>query len=326
METAKKNCISCGACTKNCIFLAKYGLDFSKENELKQLAHHCMLCGKCSRVCPIKIDGRKRMLNMRLQNVQERHGKLNGYSLLRLEKNNYLFKNHKKAQKKSVLFPGCNYPSLYPKTLDVLISLLQKKGMGIMFDCCGKPIAELGLKKKEEAITARLNQVIQAEGIEEIVVLCPNCYYHLAGKIHVPIVSVYEKLLQFGLGEAITTNEEELHLFLPCPDKAGKHFLNSIRNFLPDKLCEIQTPQCCGLGGVAVAKEPSYPAVLASQLQSYQKDNHDENIYVYCASCAGSFKKKGVQGVHHVLSKILNTQEAPDIYRSLYNRVKYKWK
>ncbi len=323
-ETIK--CISCGKCTQNCIFLKKYGLNFSNEEELKKLSYHCMLCGTCTRVCPINLDGRARMLHMRTEIVCENSGKLQGYWALRLEKNNYKFKNYRKGKKKSVLFPGCNYPSLFPKTLEKLMGLMQQHEVGVVFDCCGKPIAELGLQKEENAIIEALTRRLQENEIEEMIVLCPNCYYYLAEKISIPVVSIYEKLPEFGIKYPPAAIKKDFHLFLPCPDRKSKQLLSSIQPFLPGQIHEIQEIQCCGLGGAAPAKESQYTAVLTERLRVYKQTKQCENIYVYCASCAGSFKRKKIEGVHHVLSDILQTNEQADSTHSLYNRVKCVWK
>ena len=51
--------------------------------------------------------------------------------------------------------------------------------MGVLFDCCGKPVSELGLEEQEGKIIRRLNERLRAADIQEIVMLCPNCYYFL---------------------------------------------------------------------------------------------------------------------------------------------------
>ena len=156
METLTKDCIHCGKCTRKCSFLQKYSLDLQELARHPELAYHCFLCGQCTRVCPKGIDGREVALTLRRNRVQEAGGKVpeKGYAALLAEKKNYLFRNARKAHKKSVLFPGCNFPSFYPKTTAYLAELLAKKAdMGVLFDCCGKPIAELGLNE-EEGLTA----------------------------------------------------------------------------------------------------------------------------------------------------------------------------
>ena len=147
-----ENCIHCGLCTRKCAFLQKYKLDLRSFGEHPELAYHCFLCSDCSLVCPKKIDGRAVALELRRSNVDNNGGKIaeKGYSALIAEKKNYLFRNQKGANRKSVLFPGCNFPSFFPETTAYLVKLLKETAdIGVLYDCCGKPVSELGLAKEE---------------------------------------------------------------------------------------------------------------------------------------------------------------------------------
>ena len=102
-------CVHCHLCQKSCVFLGKYGIDIGDTERLRELAMHCFLCGKCTRVCPRGIDGRGVILEMRRQAAEENGGrpKEKGYGMLLWEKRDYCFRNYKNAEGKSVLFPGC---------------------------------------------------------------------------------------------------------------------------------------------------------------------------------------------------------------------------
>ena len=69
-------CVHCGVCQKNCVFLKKYGIDIGDTEKLEELAYHCFLCGKCTEVCPIGIDGRQKILQIRRQKVKENNNKI----------------------------------------------------------------------------------------------------------------------------------------------------------------------------------------------------------------------------------------------------------
>ena len=84
--------------------------------------------------------------------------------------------------------------------------------MGVLFDCCGKPVAELGLKRDEEEIAGRINENLRKAGAEEAVMLCPNCYEFLKDKLEVKVISIYEKLARLGTGRQLEGNGA---LFLP---------------------------------------------------------------------------------------------------------------
>ena len=141
-------CIHCQKCTKNCDFLKKYDMDLDDFSSRDDLAYHCFLCGKCKEVCPKDIDGREIALKMRKKHIRKSNNLLKDKdnTLLLKEKNPYKFANYKYSNKKSVLFPGCNFISFYPRTSENLIGLLKKHDIGAILDCCQKPIDELGLE------------------------------------------------------------------------------------------------------------------------------------------------------------------------------------
>ena len=318
-----ENCIHCGLCTRKCEFLKKYSMDLQSFAEHPELAYHCFLCSDCSLVCPKKIDGREIALQLRRDRVADNGGQIpeKGYGALIAEKKDYLFRNQKKANKKSVLFPGCNFPSFFPETTEYLVKLLKDTAdIGVWYDCCGKPVSELGLAKEDAQGLDGLKQRIRKLGIEEVIVLCPNCYHFLKPRLDIPVVSIYEKLQELGLGSRI--HEEMANIFVPCPDKASLVLEKSLLPFFDGAHQNIRGIQCCGLGGCAAGKEPEIAASFASSL----KDRDLPNVYTYCASCAGKLRRGGVANVHHVLVDILGTGEESELsMKSIWNRAKHRF-
>lgn len=331
-----EGCIHCGKCTRNCSFLTKYGLDISNIEKLSELAYHCFLCGKCSEVCPVGIDGRNIILEMRRKAVAENKGKVpeKGYGMLLMEKKDYLFRNYKHIdsakckdvsdvrggleEKKSVFFPGCNFPSFYPKTNAKLTSILKEYGVGVVFDCCGKPVAELGLKEQEEKIIKGIEKRLKESDVTELVVACPNCYGFLKCRLKgINVISIYEKLQELGLGTKI---EGDISVFLPCPDRKEKELLVQIESYVTGKINILKEASCCGLGGCAAGKEPELAKGMAKGL----KEAGYEEIYTYCASCSGNLMRNGCGKVTHVLTEILETNEISDTSGSFMNRIKTK--
>ncbi|KIR01986.1 Rhodanese-like domain/cysteine-rich domain protein [Lachnospiraceae bacterium TWA4] len=153
---SKNKCTHCHLCQENCKFLSKYQIDIGDTKKLEELAYHCFLCGTCSAICPEEIDGREMILQMR-----KNHPKVQ-------QESDKLWKNYKHATKKRVFFPGCNFSAFYPKTTDKLVAVLKEHGIGVIYDCCGKPDEELGAKPRKKF-----------EAYDEIITACPNCYDYL---------------------------------------------------------------------------------------------------------------------------------------------------
>lgn len=320
-------CVHCHICQNNCDFLSKYKIDIGDRERLEELSYHCFLCGRCTQVCPVGIDGREEILNIRREKSKNTEGKLGekGYEMLLLEKKEYLFKNYRNASGKSVVFPGCNFPSFYPKTTKKLVKILKEKaGIGVVYDCCGKPVAELGMEAQEEKIISGIEKRLNKHGITELVTMCPNCYYFLKPRLSVRVIGIYEKLQELELGSKIPGGAS---VFMPCPDRETHEWFETIRPFLEEQCTAIQSVQCCGLGGCAGVKEPELARKMAGKLKEEviqrQKEGSDV-LYTYCGSCSGNLVRNGCENVQHILSEILDVHEKPDTGRSMLNRMRTK--
>lgn len=324
MKEAELGCIHCQKCTKNCDFLKKYYMDLDDFSSRDDLAYHCFLCGKCKEVCPKDIDGREIALKMRKKHIRKSNNLLKdkNNTLLLKEKNPYKFANYKYSNKKSVLFPGCNFISFYPRTSEKLIVLLKKHDIGVILDCCQKPIDELGLEDDANKNLQKLRNSIEENNIEEIIVVCPNCYYFLKSKLNIKIITIYDKLEKLKLGKRI--NKISLPIYYPCPDRKEKLFFNTIKPFIEGKIKDpFKDTQCCGLGGCASSKERQISTKFAKSVGQVG----EENLYTYCASCVGNFRRNGFLNSYHFLSLILDIEEeVPLGMKSLLNRAMFKFK
>ena len=348
MTTDITKCVHCHKCRDNCAFLAKYNIDIGDADRLRELAYSCFLCGTCTSVCPAGIDGRAAVMEFRKVRTADGTAGLDdkGYRTMLWEKKDYRFRNYRHAGSDSVLFPGCNFPSVYPLTMKKLEGLMKEAGIGTVYDCCGKPVAELGLADDEARIIGDLNKRLNERGIREVILVCPNCYYFLRGKIDAEVVSIYDKLQELGIGSNLTGGR----VYMPCPDRQNASFLESIRGFCPEGIVQTGGAQCCGLGGSAGVKEPELAAGMRRDIiekcgspenaaecsvpekmaECSASGNTEDRLYVYCASCAGSLVRGGAGdagiSVVHVLTEILGTGEKPDTGKSALNRALTKFK
>ncbi len=307
MKTNHEKCIDCGKCTRHCLFLKKYNINLKEYAGLPELAYNCYLCGECKRVCPLDIDGRQLSLNLREKRIKEGY-KLhrNGYGVLLLEKKNYIFKNYKKVNSKLAFFPGCNFPAYYPDTTKMISEKLKNSfGISTIFDCCGKPIADLNLEKEKDEIRNRLNNKFKELGIEELILLCPNCYYYFQHNLDIKVSMIYEyEEIMGSLIDKDNSSKIGGAIFLPCPDKDSRTIYKMLEKYIDNSnIQEIKEIQCCGAGGCASIKEKQ----LTKDMQEGFK-NYDEKIYLYCATCSGMITKSN-PNVEHILCKLLNTNE-----------------
>lgn len=334
-----RECIHCGQCTKNCSFLRKYNIDLQGFEQREELAYNCFLCGKCKLVCPKDIDGREIAIKMREKEVSENNGKLKqkGYSAVVLEKKNYLFKNYNNIKYgvkcddseniNRIVFTGCNFLSYLPDTAEEFFDIAKKLDIGVAFDCCGKPILELGLKNDSDRIIEGINSVIEKENIQEVIMVCPNCYYFLDRKLNARLVDVFTFLEENKeeiekVGKSLNMVENPL-IFRPCPDRESNRLLNSVKAFVNGEV-DLLNEQCCGAGGCASVKEPFVVTDFRNDIRNQVYNKHRDSMYTYCATCTGIFNGDNVN-TKHLLSHILGVEESC-VGNSLLNRMKFKFK
>lgn len=316
--TISKNCIHCKRCTKNCSFLKKYDMDLSEFENRPDLAYNCFMCGKCNIVCPKDIDGRLISMKHKENEISNNNNKIKqkDYKLLIAEKRHYLFKNYKNVDnKKSCLFTGCNFLSYTPNTADKLLEICNNNDIGIIFDCCGKPLYDLGLKEDAKKMIDGIEKKLKKMGVEEIITACPNCYHFFKDKIDVNVVDVYSKLGSMNLLNQISG---EYDVFRPCSDRATNEILNSIQKYNPDLKINLMNEQCCGAGGCADSKEPE----LAYKMRE-DAILESDNILAYCSTCTGYIHNQN-GNIQHFLTKMLGVEEDFST-NSLMNRMKYRF-
>lgn len=306
MTVDYNKCIDCGKCTRNCVFLDKYDINLKDYAQRPELAFNCFLCGECKRVCPVDIDGRQLSLDLREKRIEGGYNLYSdGYRALLLEKRNYIFKNYKGVNSKIALFPGCNFPAYFPETTGVISKKLKEDfGICTIFDCCGKPLDDLSMKKEKETIKERLNSRFEELGIEELILLCPNCFHYFRNNLDIQVSMIYEHEEIMEALIAKDSSNIEGALFLPCPDKDQRIIYRMLERYVDfNKLKEIKDIQCCGAGGCASVKEGDLTRGLHDDFKNYE-----EKVYLYCATCSGMITKSN-PNVSHILCKLLDTNE-----------------
>lgn len=233
----------------------------------------------------------------------------------------YPFKSYPRKECKTLLFPGCSFPSQLPQTMDALALLCRAAGIGIAYDCCGSPLAGFGEQKAAERVLRNLRRRFAQLKCERIVLVCPNCKQHLADKLECEIVDIFTLFGELGIDCAGTFSSGRL--FIPCPDKKQRATENNLRSLYD--LSNIETlnhAPCCGLRPDLASKGSGYSAKLGKKVID-QAEN--ERIYTYCASCLGQFTRLGCSNCRHAVSVVLGIDEQPDAQHALANRAKRKF-
>ncbi|ACL21879.1 hypothetical protein Dhaf_3863 [Desulfitobacterium hafniense DCB-2] len=238
-----------------------------------------------------------------------------------LEKSHYPFRNYPKVSCATLLFPGCSFPSQFPKTMDALAELCREHGVGVAYDCCGKPVAELKGERHTVRIGEKMTERLERLGVGEVVCLCPNCLEYLGETLAFPVISIYALLSRWGYTSQSPPPSGVV--FRPCPDREAGRLLEEIGELV--SLAGLRTMErvpCCGLRGDIAAHGPAAADKLCALVK---EEGAGETIYTYCASCSGQFQRQGCGQVRHLLSSLLGVEEEPDAAHALFNRARRKF-
>ncbi len=311
----ENRCSECGACVRDCAFLRHYGtpkaiaarLD-SSQTTAPAIAYECSLCGLCAAVCPEKLDPGSLFLDLRRAFVASGRFNESTYrTILRYENlgRSRLFSWQEIPDGcDTVFFPGCNLPGSRMKTTLRLFETLQRSipRLGIVLNCCHKPSHDLGRQDHFVAAFGELHRALQIQGVQRVLVACPNCYeiFRQYGE-GLAVQTVYEVLVveQAPVPLAKAWNAVSVHD--PCAMRETNAVQQSVRRLVAGLgLAQVEMKHrgrrtlCCGEGGTVKAAHPSF-AKGWTNLRA--KESCGRILVTYCAGCCG-FLERIVPTIH----------------------------
>ncbi|WP_165043278.1 heterodisulfide reductase-related iron-sulfur binding cluster [Adlercreutzia sp. ZJ138] len=237
------------------------------------------------------------------------------------EKSHYPFKRYPSESCDTVLFPGCAFPSQFPRTMDALAELCRTHGIGIAYDCCGHPLDGFGVQGGTDRVLSGIARRLKKRGCTRVVAVCPNCLNLLQERLGIPTISVFELFEELGVRPKGTF--EPGVLFTPCPDLRHHEMRDALRRSCDlSAVDDLKKVGCCGLLPKLAAQGPD---VVRRHTQRVFDAADGRRIYTYCASCLGQFARLGNSNCQHAVSVFLGVEEAPDAKRAFWNRAKRKF-
>ena len=238
-----------------------------------------------------------------------------------IEKTHYPFKSYPREACDTILFPGCAFPSQFPRTMDRLSELCRQAGFGIIYDCCGDPLEGFGKEADSLRVLKNLDRRLGRLGCKRLVLVCPTCRKHLEGKLGCDVVTIYDVIGELDVDLPESVGEGSLHI--PCPDKKSRLLEGKMRGLSDfDQVRTISKAGCCGLRADLASRGPEYVKKLSNIIINSADGGM---LYTYCASCLGQFSRMGYNDCRHVVSVLLGVDEEPDSGRALMNRAKRKF-
>ena len=230
------SCPACGVCIDACpmsvrkancqdatVYLNRQ-LRRGNERRIAEISDKCLLCGKCSAVCQVGVQGPE----LRVAQRERRKFALTpSYAGLDVQS-----MAEAVAGKCDVLyFAGC-MTQLTPSIRRATASLLDKAGLRWqLMDpdgglCCGRPLMMAGRTEQARELIAKNVEIIRASGCNTLLLSCPICYkvfkeeYPLEG-IRVVHHSVFFQEL-IAAGKLPVTREDGLKLVWHDPCELGR--------------------------------------------------------------------------------------------------------
>ncbi len=311
----ENRCNECGACVRDCAFLSHYGtpkaiaasLDCTQATA-QTIAYECSLCGLCAAVCPEKLDPGRLFLDLRRAFVASGQFNQSTYRTILNYENlgrSRLFSGQAiPSGCDTVFFPGCNLPGSRMKTTLCLFENLQRSipRLGIVLNCCSKPSHDLGRQDHFVTTFGELRQALQMQGVQRVLVACPNCYkiFQQYGE-GLAVQTVYEVLKVEKAPESLAKSWNVVSIHDPCAMRETGDVQQSVRRLVTGLgLEQIEMKHrgrrtlCCGEGGTVNAVRPSFAKNWAN-LRA--KESCGRILVTYCAGCCG-FLERIVPTVH----------------------------
>lgn len=308
-------CVECGLCVKECGFLTYYGTpkkladEFDPEKDAPlAVPFECSLCGLCNAVCPFGVEPSEMFLKMRREAVARNaapfpaHKNILAYEKTGISKRFTWYSLPEGA--KALFFPGCALPGTRPETTLWTFEKLKEADplLGIALDCCTKPSHDLGRQEFFQNTFGELKAYLLENGIEKVIVACPNCWRVFREYApELAVSTVYEELP----GKLLSGRGLEGDIFLhdPCVMRNAEEVAASVRGLAAESGLKVIEPAhsgkktiCCGEGGSVGFVAPDLAKTWTDKRVEETGGGH---LVTYCAGCA-NFLGKRTQ-VSHIL-------------------------
>jgi Fe-S oxidoreductase len=201
-EVETYSCSSCGICIDACQLNFSAGITniqsaylmkaIRNNDDIYDIAHNCLMCGRCDQKCPVGIElSPIRMIQRRrsetendMRNIYKGYfrsqqsdviEKINGSSFF-----NFLPESNS-AKVDVLFFAGC-MTHLAPTIKKSMIKILDASGVNYSFIdehggvCCGRPLMLAGQDKEARELINYNSQMIWKSGAHTLVTSCPICY------------------------------------------------------------------------------------------------------------------------------------------------------
>ncbi len=327
------SCPACGVCIDACpmgvrkanckdatVYLNRQ-LRRGNERRIAEISDKCLLCGKCSAVCQVGVEGpelRVAQRERRKYALTPDYGMIDAASLSQhLSDLPFCGPETAPVEGSVLYFAGC-MTHLTPAIRRATTSLLDKAGLSWkMMDpdgglCCGRPLMMAGRSETAQELIKKNVEIIRASGCNTLLLSCPICYkvfkeeYPLQG-IRVVHHSVFFQEL-IAAGKLQVQHEDGLRLVWhdPCELGRGCGIYEQPRQALSAAADLVEAGRhhaesiCCGgsLGSLSLGFEQRRP-MTQNALKDLTVADPDQ-IVTGCPLCLATFSRYADRPVHDI--------------------------
>ncbi|MBQ8811308.1 MAG: (Fe-S)-binding protein [Bacteroidales bacterium] len=319
------SCPSCGVCIDACpmsavksnikdttVYLNRQ-IKRHNEKRIEEISDKCLLCGKCSAVCPVGVEGDKMRIaqrSVRKYNLAPDYSNIDTNKLTNTVNKNVITPNINVSHANNhriAYFSGC-MTALTPAISKSMSAILDKcaiewvhldKEGGI---CCGRPMWMAGRFDQARQMIEKNTEMLKASGADILLLSCPICYKIFKEKYRLDGIEIlhHTEFIDRMVAEGVISLKRTERRYVyhdPCELGRGCGIYEQPRKVVNGIGCLVEADKngkesiCCGgsIGSLSLGFEKR-KALTENALQNLTSASPDI-IVTACPLCRSTFNR-----------------------------------